>query len=240
MQFENWYRCSSQRQKSIKQFIRQLAACMSELSQQNTSSKESMHYLWQTTKRVWVLRKALSEIQKIWESTCSETKPIQQSGRIRRLTPTEVSRLQTIPEWYKWKQLFKTYYIWQQNAELKIARETSLVRNQDCVTYTTYDLSELEQHALEKQLINLKNALLMDVTESVQPMQGFALCTTSVLPEQDPPNYWKEKASIKNFVLYVEYISKGDADQQKDCAPSITEALLCMGMNVKLIEEMNQ
>lgn len=103
MQFENWDRCSSQRQKSIKQFIRQLAACMSELSQQNTSSKESMHYLWQTTKRVWVLRKALSEIQKIWEPICSETKPVQQSGRIRRLTPTEASRLQTIPEWYRWE-----------------------------------------------------------------------------------------------------------------------------------------
>ena len=102
MQFENWYRCSSQRQKPIKQFIRQLAACMSELSQQNTSSKESMYYLWQTTKRVWVLRKALSEIQKIWEPTCSETKPVQQSGRIRRLTPTEASRLQTVPSWYKW------------------------------------------------------------------------------------------------------------------------------------------
>ena len=83
-------------------FIRQLAACMSELSQQNTSSKERMHYLWQTTKRVWVLRKALSEIQKIWEPICSETKPVQQSGRIRRLTPTEASRLQTIPEWYEW------------------------------------------------------------------------------------------------------------------------------------------
>lgn len=165
---------------------------------------------------------------------------VEQGFRIRRLTPTECSRLQTIPEWYKWKQLFKTYYIWQQNAELKIARGTSRVRNQDCVTYTTYDLSELEQQTLEKQLINLKNAPLRDVTESVQPMQGFALCTTSVLPEQDPPNYWKEKASIKNFALYVEYISKGDADQQKDCAPSITEALLCMGMNVKLIEEMNQ
>ena len=165
---------------------------------------------------------------------------VEQAFRIRRLTPTECARLQTIPEWYRWEQLFKTYYIWQQNAELKIARETSRVRNQDCVTYTTYDLSELEQQTLEKQLINLKNAPLRDVTESVQPMQGFALCTTSVLPEQDPPNYWKEKASIKNFALYVEYISKGDADQQKDCAPSITEALLCMGMNVKLIEEMNQ
>lgn len=27
----------------------------------------------------------------------------QREGRIRRLTPTECARLQTIPEWYKWK-----------------------------------------------------------------------------------------------------------------------------------------
>ena len=29
--------------------------------------------------------------------------PNNPSGRIRRLTPTEVSRLQTIPEWYRWE-----------------------------------------------------------------------------------------------------------------------------------------
>lgn len=28
---------------------------------------------------------------------------VQTSERIRRLTPTECARLQTIPEWYKWE-----------------------------------------------------------------------------------------------------------------------------------------
>lgn len=31
------------------------------------------------------------------------TKQLNPTGRIRRLTPTECARLQTIPEWYKWK-----------------------------------------------------------------------------------------------------------------------------------------
>jgi DNA-cytosine methyltransferase len=105
MQKQGWNRCSSQRWESTKQFIRQLAKVMQELSQQDTQQERCLQDMWKTTKRAWILRQALSEVQKIWESYDGQTKSTftyNKSYRLRRLTPIEASRLQTIPEWYRW------------------------------------------------------------------------------------------------------------------------------------------
>lgn len=91
-------RRSSYRQEPIKQFIRQLAEGMQELSQQNPQTEKALHHLWHSSKRFGLLREALSEIQEIWESTYNKGQSARYTQRIRRLTPLEAERLQTMKD----------------------------------------------------------------------------------------------------------------------------------------------
>lgn len=91
-------RRSSYRQEPIKQFIRQLAEGMQELSQQNPQTEKALHHLWHSSKRFGLLREALSEIQEIWESTYNKGQSARYTQRIRRLTPLEAERLQTVED----------------------------------------------------------------------------------------------------------------------------------------------
>ena len=101
MQSEEWTGRPSYRYESSKQFIKQLAEVMSELSLEDSQTEKNMYRLWKTTKRVRLLRKALSTIQEIWRPIKIETEEInidKNSYKLRRLTVRECGRLQTIPE----------------------------------------------------------------------------------------------------------------------------------------------
>ena len=79
--------------ESTEQRFEQLIVAMSKLPFENAQTKEILQNMWSETQRVGLLRKALSEIQKIWESTDDSPR-----YRIRKLTPRETMRLQGFPE----------------------------------------------------------------------------------------------------------------------------------------------
>ena len=100
LQSKEWYRCSPQRRKSTKQFIRKFAEIMSVLPCKETQSRDWLQSseLQRKTQWTWFLREALSEIQKIRKSTSNES---ERSFRIRKLTPLEAFRLQGFPDDFK-------------------------------------------------------------------------------------------------------------------------------------------
>lgn len=114
---------------------------------------------------------------------------------IRRLTPIEVSRLQTIPSWYKFKFVNLVYVgyickesnvtlLCQLSAKLTDATEISQAKKPGYATCTTLDLLEQEQRS-EKRLTKQKSAKLLDVIEMCKQKntETFALCTTKELLE---------------------------------------------------------
>lgn len=83
--------CSSyRRQFSEQQFI-EFKSFVQKLSHEDTQTKIFMLCLWKAGEGIWVLRKALSEIQEIWKP--ASDKQGARSYRIRKLTPREVWRL---------------------------------------------------------------------------------------------------------------------------------------------------
>ena len=95
-------RDTSHRQGLAQQQTDKSSGNMSELPQQNSSTKEDVQNLRKTTERIGVLRETLSEVQKVGESTKDKTQSVLRGSRIRRLTPTETERLQGFPDdWTK-------------------------------------------------------------------------------------------------------------------------------------------
>jgi len=94
--------CSPQGRKLEQQYFNQLASFMQVVPYESTSPKEAMHDLWKTKQGTWLLRETLPTIQKIWKPICLQRESIYGSGipkrLIRRLTPRETGRLQTVPE----------------------------------------------------------------------------------------------------------------------------------------------
>lgn len=83
--------CSSyRRQFSEQQFI-EFKSFVQKLPHEDTQTKIFMFCLWEAGEGIWILRKALSEIQEIWKPTSD--KQGAWSYRIRKLTPREVWRL---------------------------------------------------------------------------------------------------------------------------------------------------
>lgn len=100
MSINKEFRCSSHGREPLQQFAREFTSIMQELSHE-TSQKKNLYHLRETTQGIRLLRKALSEIQEIWESSLHEI----QSIRIRKLVPIETWRLQgfTDDQFYKAK-----------------------------------------------------------------------------------------------------------------------------------------
>lgn len=91
-------RCSSHRQKSIKQLIRELAKVVSIMPYKNTSTEKNMFCNWllKSTQGQKLLRQAFTTIQKIQNPIRIQGKPTLENHngfRIRRLTELEVFRL---------------------------------------------------------------------------------------------------------------------------------------------------
>ena len=82
--------CTPQGRESTEQQFGQFAKSVSKLSQQNPSSCEEVFNMWEEGKRIWLLREALSEIQKIRKSVhClwEGGDRMRCKSRVRRLTP---------------------------------------------------------------------------------------------------------------------------------------------------------
>lgn len=90
--------CTPHRQKSLKQQSGQFNSLMPGMSQQKTQREKDVQNMWHERKRFWVLRKALSEVQKIGKSICIQGEPTQPSYIVRRLTVLECERLQGFPD----------------------------------------------------------------------------------------------------------------------------------------------
>ena len=101
-----WFRtefgCSPQGRKLEQQYFKQLANFVQVLSHERTSSKKTMYNLWETKQGIWLLRETLPTIQKIWKPICVQRESVYGSDipkrLVRRLTPKETGRLQTVPE----------------------------------------------------------------------------------------------------------------------------------------------
>lgn len=74
------------------------AGSLQRMSHQSTSSKEELQDMWETPKRIRILRETLSTFQEMGESSTCERKSAFPNCRIRRLTPTEAERLQGYPD----------------------------------------------------------------------------------------------------------------------------------------------
>jgi site-specific DNA-cytosine methylase len=90
-------RCSPQGWELSEQLHRELGSYLSELSCKGASSKRLMQDLWDADEGVGILRKALSEIQKVWQSANDKGESTPGSMRIRRLVPLETELLQGFP-----------------------------------------------------------------------------------------------------------------------------------------------
>lgn len=94
--------CSPQRRKPSEQCLGEFTESMSELSQQNPQTCNEMFNMWRQGKGLGILRQTLSEIQEIWQSTMGKWEGSERMTNpqyvVRRLTPTECSRLQNFPD----------------------------------------------------------------------------------------------------------------------------------------------
>lgn len=91
--WERWkIRCSSYRRKLSEQQCREFDDIVQKLPYETTSNQKFLQDMWEASKGIGILRKALSEIQEIWKS--NDCKEVQRNiYRIRKLTPLEVWRL---------------------------------------------------------------------------------------------------------------------------------------------------
>lgn len=91
-------RCSPQRRQSSEQRAKQSNESMPELSQQNSQACKDLFDMWEKGEGLWLLREALSEVQKIWKSFNGQRQSVCGHSIVRRLTPLEAERLQGYPD----------------------------------------------------------------------------------------------------------------------------------------------
>ena len=168
-----------------------------------------------------------------------------QTSRIRRLTPSECARLQTIPDWYKWESLIENYYVFlnsetnklqicEQSAKLKVANQQYQINQQDYAISITYDLLEQEKQK-EILLIGQKNVQLKDVIDMQKQsnMVTSALCTIRDFIDINHLNCQLFKKRKDASIV----IEKLDMEEQLECVQIIIEALNCMEMHLMLKKE---
>lgn len=89
---------SPQGWESAEQQSGQFAESLPKLSQQNSQACKDLFDMWQKGEGLWLLREALSEIQKIWKSLNGQRQSVYGHSIVRRLTPLEAERLQGYPD----------------------------------------------------------------------------------------------------------------------------------------------
>lgn len=163
-------------------------------------------------------------------------------SRIRRLTPAECARIQTIPDWYKWEFVELYYFgyicsatkntiVCKSNVMLKGVTDQSQISQQDFVTCTTLDLLELEKQRLEK-LTNQKNVKLMDAIEMHKQCntETYVSCITKDFI--DTENLQNKLNKAKRPVnIVIEKLAEG---VRTECVPVIIEVGNCLEIHLML------
>jgi DNA (cytosine-5)-methyltransferase 1 len=80
-----------------EQLASKLGSHLSRLPYSPSPAERFLHYLWQACEGSWLLRQALSKVQKARQSACSKGEPVQQRTIVRRLTVEECEALQGFP-----------------------------------------------------------------------------------------------------------------------------------------------
>ena len=168
----------------------------------------------------------------------SNTINVANGYRIRRITPTECARLQTIPDWYKWEYVkkFIDVDLCELNVKLKDAIDSSRVEKQDCVIYTILDSLERVQQMQDQKLIKQKNAQWKVAIESKLHTWDYASCTIKDSQSMDHAISCRFNQNMQRRVLYVENLSMEEMGLQKDCAQNIIAVLKFTGIQVRLIK----
>jgi len=162
------------------------------------------------------------------------------NSKIRRLTPLECERLQTVPDNYTAFCTAKNYLyicsetneikLWLQNAELKNAIKISQIKKPNYVTNIIYDLFELEQ-LKEILLINTKTATILDVQKNKELLLGIALLTTKDGLNMDQQNcLQKLLKEMINVSIVIEPLAKKE-EEQEECVIDITK----IGLDIKTL-----
>jgi len=154
------------------------------------------------------------------------------NSSIRRLTPTECERLQTVPDNATKSCLSINYlYIcnetnvikqWLQNAELQNAIQISQVKKPDYATNIIYDFLELEK--LKEMLsIRQRNATTMDAIIFSKLLKDIALLTTKDLSNTEHLNCLKNLfREMKNVNIVIKPLAKTEVGREA-CVINITK-----------------
>jgi len=137
---------------------------------------------------------------------------------IRRLTPTECARLQTIPAWYKWESFDTKYEIKNgelcNNAKLKDVYNLLQTEKLDSVTNIICDLlDQVQQNSEESLLTAVKNVSWTVATTDGEPLKVSASSTTRSGNENSLP------IQTRNVLYVANQLGTQDAT---GCAASIT------------------
>lgn len=157
--------------------------------------------------------------------------------RIRRITPTECARLQTIPEWYRWEYVKKYIDInlCEPNVELTAAKDILQTKRPDYVICTILGSSEQVQLMKGQKLINQKNAQWTVAIDNVPHISDYASCTIKGLRGMEQQTLSHFSLNMKRYVLYVEKLSTEEMEVQKDYAQNIIAVLKFTETQVRLI-----
>ena len=135
---------------------------------------------------------------------------------IRKLTPLECERLQTLPDNYT--QLGQSYYYYNiydiinlvikgellcKNAKLRDVKTQSRIEKQDCAINIICDISDMEQQNSQETLLNeKKNVLLMDAIINNKQEWVIVLNTIKDLKEQEQQSL---KKNLKNVNIVIDW-----------------------------------
>jgi len=176
--------------------------------------------------------KANSFLSTSWKGSQANGMTLVNEARIRRLTPIECERLQTVKDNVtKFCMSIDYLYIcnetnvikkWLQSAELKSAIQISQAKRQDYATNIIYDLKELEQ-LKERLLIEQKNANTKNATILNKLLKDIVLLTTKDLSntahQKSLSKLFKE---IKNVNIVIKPLEKME-EGQEGCVIDITK-----------------
>lgn len=154
--------------------------------------------------------------KKFYTLTAQDKHGVLIEGYIRKLTPIECERLQTLPDNYT--RLGQSYYYYNiydiinsvtkgellcKNVKLRDVKIQSQTEKQDCVINIICDISDMEQQNSQEILLNeKKNALLMDAIINNKQERDIVLNTIKDLKEQEQQ---KLKKNLKNVNIAIDW-----------------------------------
>lgn len=188
------------------------------------------------------------------DESCSQMAIVNQ--KIRRLTPIECERLQTLDDGYTEKGLDIHYLsvynnILEMNGDKKCknvkltnANEVYVIKNQSFATNIILDLLDTEQQNLQENLsLKLQNVQLRHVQEKYQQTKDSVLCTIKDLLDMGKQNFLLEYLKNASFAIEMhlqkecaEIIITMSIGTQTHCIPIKLE-ILQTSMDIKNLKE---